>query len=320
MASVDSSTPDPDPTNNTSTVPVPVPAQVDLAITKTFTGEFVVGQRGTYTLTVTNLGPTADPGQITVVDSLPAGLTPVDVTPGAGCTIADNRVECTLPGPLAVGATRTLTLAVEIGAAAAPSVVNTATVSTPSEDFDPSNDTDTVTTPVTPVANLTIRKELAGQAGDLATWAITVTNEGPNATTDPIVVTDTFPAELTYTSVAANGWECAVASGSVACTRTEPLAAGQSASLEIVTRVNAAAGAVITNVAVVEGGMPEQTPVDDRASLSVVPPTTPQLPFTPPSVPVGELPSAGSNSSPTLSIALVLLLLGGALLTLRRRA
>ena len=68
----------------TDTVNVDAPF---IALTKHHAGDFVVGQPAAYTLTVSNTGPIATQGAITVTDPLPAGLTFVSgVGTGWTCT------------------------------------------------------------------------------------------------------------------------------------------------------------------------------------------------------------------------------------------
>ncbi|MCG8651428.1 MAG: hypothetical protein MI861_16425, partial [Pirellulales bacterium] len=65
---------DPNSSNNTSTADTTVDRLVDLAVDKTVTGTPIAGQAVTYTVEVTNSGPSEARG-VTVVDTLPAGLT-----------------------------------------------------------------------------------------------------------------------------------------------------------------------------------------------------------------------------------------------------
>src|SRR5690606_22274858 len=60
---------DTNPLNNEDTAIVVVDPVVTLVVEKTAVGEFKVGETGRYLITVTNVGPTADPGPITVTDS-----------------------------------------------------------------------------------------------------------------------------------------------------------------------------------------------------------------------------------------------------------
>jgi uncharacterized repeat protein (TIGR01451 family) len=163
---------DPDPTDNSSTDIVTVPAQVDLAITKTHTGDFVVGSTATYTVGVVNNGPTDDPGPITVNDTLPAGLSYVSATgDGWQCSATGQDITCDLAAGLAVGASSDIALTVDVQPEAYPSVTNTATVSSPAEDLDPSNNTAADPAPITPLVDLSLTKSVSsadGEPGDVA--------------------------------------------------------------------------------------------------------------------------------------------------------
>ena len=109
----------------------------------------MVGQRGTYLLTVGNPGPTATPGPITVTDPLPNGLTYVSAAgPGWTCAASGSTVTCIRAGQLVVGATSSVTLTVLVGPAAVPTVVNTATAHAPGAP--PISASDTASVPVPP--------------------------------------------------------------------------------------------------------------------------------------------------------------------------
>jgi len=75
----------------------------DLTIHKQSSAPFYFGQSGVYTLTVSNMGGGPTTGPITLVDTLPAGVTPTSVSAPApwSCTISGQTVTCTHPGPLA---------------------------------------------------------------------------------------------------------------------------------------------------------------------------------------------------------------------------
>jgi uncharacterized repeat protein (TIGR01451 family) len=105
-------------------------AASDLALAKTRAGDFCNGNVVSYTLAVRNDGPEITDSAITVVDTLPAGLTYLSAT-GAGwtCNAAGQTVTCTNPGPLAVNASSAATLNVAIGYSVTGIVTNSATVS-----------------------------------------------------------------------------------------------------------------------------------------------------------------------------------------------
>ena len=68
----------------------------DLAIVKTPSGSTTPGTNWTFTMRVSNLGPSFAEGPIVVTDPLPNGLTFVSSGPGWACTASDQDVECTL--------------------------------------------------------------------------------------------------------------------------------------------------------------------------------------------------------------------------------
>lgn len=142
--------PDATPANNSATDTDTIVPAADLSITKAASGAFAVGNNATYTLTARNNGPQSATGTITVSDTLPAGLSYVSAT-GTGwtCSNAGAVVTCTRAGPVTSGTILpAITLTVTVTAAAAPNVSNTATVSNPTFDPTPANNTSTATTPV----------------------------------------------------------------------------------------------------------------------------------------------------------------------------
>lgn len=256
VATVSTSSDDADDTNDESSDQVDVPAKVDLSIVKKLSGPLTVGQEGTYSLTVRNDGPTADPGPVTVTDQLPAGLTFVSANAaGWDCAAADQLVTCSRTGTFAIDASDTIDLRVKVGAAAYPRVTNTASVASPSVDVDPDDNTSGVPAPVAGQAQLTIKKTLDSHDGDQAVWKIAVTNQGPTETTAPVVVTDQLPRTLTRQSVKGDGWSCGAGrSRTISCTYAGTLAVGQTATLTVSTRITVDDGSKVTNVASVVGG------------------------------------------------------------------
>lgn len=115
---------------------------VDLTVTKTHSGTFVAGGTGTYTLTVTNAaGMEREDNTVTVTDTLPAGLT-FNSFSGTdwSCSAALQVVTCTHPPTLDPGQSfPPLSLVVNVAESAAASVTNTASVSTPSYEFNTGN-------------------------------------------------------------------------------------------------------------------------------------------------------------------------------------
>ena len=213
---------DPDLNNNSDTDTTQIIGtgpSTDLQITKTdgATSE-IPGTPISYTIVVTNAGPTAVTGAL-VSDNFPAELTGVtytsSTTGGAiGNTAAGNgNIADTVDLP--VGATITYVVNATIAAGATGTLINTATVSPPSgvDDVAPDNNTATDTNTLTPQADLSITKTdtppaTSSTPGSTITYTIVVSNAtGPSAVTGA-TVTDTFPAALTnvsYTTSATGG-------------------------------------------------------------------------------------------------------------------
>ncbi len=128
------------------------PSLVDPEIVMTRSGPLNPGGSASYTLTVTNNGLNPEPGPLTVVDTLPAGLTYTSFS-GAGwaCGVTGQVVTCTRAGALAAGATApALVLNVNVSAGASGTLTNTATVSGTGGDGNTANNTavDSYTIPI----------------------------------------------------------------------------------------------------------------------------------------------------------------------------
>lgn len=314
-AEVTTSTADPDPSDNTSTDTVPVPALVDLAIDKSLESDLVVGEEATYGLLVTNAGPTAAPGPITVADVLPVGLTYVaGEGDGWTCEEVEGIVTCVREDALEVGASSEITLTVAVGPAAYPTVLNRADVSSPAEEVpDGLPNTSEVSGPVTPTVDLTIDKSVQTREGDRVVYRLEVTNGGPSATVAPVVVRDPMPRGLEARSASGDGWSCAVAPRLVECTFAGELAAGDSAAVLLTAELGDDAGSEVRNVAEVQGGGDPGQGTDD-ATITVTPAPVPA-----PGGGGAHLPDTGGPRLALLGLAVLLLVGGGGLLTAARR-
>jgi uncharacterized repeat protein (TIGR01451 family) len=176
-----------------------MPKFANLSIVKTAPGGFGVGQNATYSLSVNNGGPQSASGPITVRDTLPGGLTYVSASGGWACSAAGSVVTCTMAGPVANGVTLpAITLTVAVGASAAPSVTNTATVSSTTFDQTPANNSSSVTKAVMYV---TLQKSVSPSGnqppGTDLVYTITFTNVG-GAAAQSLVVLDNIPANTDF--------------------------------------------------------------------------------------------------------------------------
>ncbi|MDP8979995.1 MAG: hypothetical protein M3O35_05320 [Acidobacteriota bacterium] len=127
-------------TGNTAAASVTVRV-ADLVISKSHTDPFAAGSPlGTYTLTVSNIGPVASFGPVTVTDQLPNGLTPTTLQ-GTGWNCNLLTLTCSRSDALAPGASYpAITLTVSVSPTTAITVTNNATVSGGAE-VNTSNDT-----------------------------------------------------------------------------------------------------------------------------------------------------------------------------------
>ncbi|HEY9880144.1 MAG TPA: hypothetical protein V6D29_16935, partial [Leptolyngbyaceae cyanobacterium] len=274
-ATVSSSTTDPNTSNNKAADPTTVVQGPNLSLTKTHTpATFVVGKTGTYTLTVSNSSSFNASGPLTIVDTLPAGLT-FGAASGTGwtCTANGQAVTCTNPNDLNAGQTSAVDLTVNIGSSVAtPSITNTATVSSSSFDTNPADNTASDPTPTSKdVPDLIISKTDNGlnfAQGKNGTYTITVTNQGPAATTGAITVVDTLPSSFTFVSATSasgsSGWTCTAAAPTVTCINPNPLASGQSSAILLTVAPTTTTGSPFTNN--VSVSTPGETKTDNNTA------------------------------------------------------
>jgi hypothetical protein len=102
----------------------------DLTIVKSHAGNFRLGDIGdTFAITVSNVGLGSTFGTVTVVDTIPAGLTATGMA-GTGWTCNVGTTSCSRSDALAPAASYPpITLTVNVAANAPPILINTATVS-----------------------------------------------------------------------------------------------------------------------------------------------------------------------------------------------
>src|SRR2546427_39659 len=247
------------PANNSSAMATTTVRPVaDVKIDKTGPAQVDAGASFTFTLTVTNLGPSRATG-IRVSDQ-PAGATATGVSASGGgftsCSVdATNTATCT-GGALGKGAVGTITLTVK-----APdeggSVTNVATVSATEVDSTPANNTSLmVTTAVRAVADLSITKSASPdpvRPGGILTYTVSVANAGPSAAAN-VRMDDLLPSQTTFRSVTSPAsWTCTTPmTGTVTCT-TPSLASGATATFTLAVQVSATAldGSTISNTATV---------------------------------------------------------------------
>ena len=186
----------------------------DLAVVKTVSNPTPnVGDTITFTVTLTNNGPSAAQ-LVEVTDQFPtAGLQFLSATPSQGTYNQNQATGVWTVGTVAVGAAnkQTLTITAKVLAPAVNTVpaaqTNVATVTNSAvPDSNPGNNTGTATeTPK--YADLAVTKQTdkpEPNVGDTITYTVTLRNNG-TATATGVEVTDTLPANVTYVSASAAG-------------------------------------------------------------------------------------------------------------------
>src|SRR5262249_49020298 len=166
-AVVSTTTTDPNPGNNTSTVTTPIVTSADLLTVKlSEPNPVLAGANLTYTITVSNLGP-SDAQNVIATDTLPVGTTFVSAiqTSGPVFTITSPPVGTNgtiqlNDGTLAAGATATFKIVVHVNASVPNGSIlrNTVTVTSNTDDPNLGNNTSTATNNVTARADLDVHK------------------------------------------------------------------------------------------------------------------------------------------------------------------
>ena len=253
---------DPNEENNIATFSVVV-SSVDISVVKTGPATVTAADDISYGITVSNAGPDLATA-VTLRDALPPGTTFVSITQNSGpastCAVESGAVVCSNLA-LAMNQSATFTLVLDPGANS--EVTNTATVTTESFDTDPSDDTSSVTTAVTPVADLAVSKTgpATVAAGTDAIYTVTITNLGPSTATD-VVVTDVLTGEATFVSVTPSagctGTTCTIAA----------LAAGASATYTYTFHTAPGATGTLDDTAAVSSTTPDPAASNNSSMVS----------------------------------------------------
>jgi uncharacterized repeat protein (TIGR01451 family) len=252
----------------------PLPS-TDMAVTATGPSSVTAGTNATYTVTITNKGPSAAQG-VVLSDTLPAGSTFVSMTQTSGIDAftfaqAGGSVTETANANVASGSADTFSLVVFAPASLAngANFSDTASVQANNPDPNPANNTATVTGSVVnnnPNADLSV--SVAGPAsaneGDTITYNLTVTNAGPSnaaATT----LTDTLPSLLNFKSAATSQGTFSV-SGGVVTFSLGTVASGGTVTASVTAQ--AVEDGSASDTASVSSSSPDPTTADNSASAT----------------------------------------------------
>ncbi|MHA4947154.1 hypothetical protein ACX27O_07535 [Micromonospora sp. SD19] len=251
---------DPDCTPNcSSTVVTPAAPTVDLVVVKTATpSPYVPGAAFSYTVTVTNGGP-SDAVGANLTDPLPAPLAgftwTCEASTGSSCTASGTGSINDTITVLAGGAV-TYTISGTVPSGTTGDLTNTATLTPPDGAIDPDctpNCSSTVVTPAAATVDLTVVKTATPSPyvpGAPFRYTVTVTNGGPSDAVGANL-TDPLPAPLagfTWTCEASTGSSC-TASGTGNINDTITVLAGGTVTYTISGTVPSGTTGDLTNTA-----------------------------------------------------------------------
>jgi hypothetical protein len=126
-----------------------------------------------------------------------------------------------------------------------------------------------IAVPNTPIADLalTMTRDQDLVLGQSALYTLNVTNNGPQDSTAPIVVTDTVPATLGVLAAGGEDWTCVISGQVVTCTYNLELAVGTTAPpIYLLTMVNSNSPSSVTNTASVDGPLFDNVSGNNTAS------------------------------------------------------
>jgi len=206
------------PTDNTITATTTVTGTTALSLSKADHPDPVIaGNLLTYTLTLTNTGPSSAL-TTTLVDTLPNGITLETLLSSRGsCSDAGGVVTCNL-GHLPPDSQTWITMTGKVDSACLAPLTNTVSATTlnPTTHLTPI----TETTSINAVADLQLTKTDATDpvlAGLPLTYTLILTNAGPSDATG-VVLTDTLTGHVSFNAVGATQGSCDPSGGAITCT------------------------------------------------------------------------------------------------------
>ncbi len=225
----------------------------DLRLSKVDSADPVTaGTSLTYTLVVTNLGPSTASG-VTLRDVLPGGVAYVSYVPGQGTCSGTSTINCSL-GEIASGGVVTTRIRVTVNPSTRGVLTNTATVSSTLFDPNGSNNSATQYTTVNGRADLAVTKRDypdPANTSEALEYTLVVTNNGPSDATG-VILTDTLPTGMAF--VSAGSANCSYSSGKVIC-NSDRIVVGGTAQFTIT--VDPSKAGVFTNQAQVTANEPD---------------------------------------------------------------
>jgi uncharacterized repeat protein (TIGR01451 family) len=226
------------------------------------------GTEVTYEINVTNTGDCIL-YPVTVVETLPAGMSFVSATPVANASA--GLITWTDLGPLAAGESKTLTLVAHIDSAASGKLNSTVSAEgKPIHGYGVTDDAYYAITALSPAISVnTTATPTEGAPCTGVTYEINVINTG-DCILYPVSVVETLPADMSFVSATpvAN-----VSAGLITWTDLGPLAAGESKTLTLVAHIDSGAVGKLNSTVSAEGKPIHGDGVTDDAYYTITAPT-----------------------------------------------
>ncbi|QPH39300.1 DUF11 domain-containing protein [Pedobacter endophyticus] len=257
---------DPNHINNTDAVtPNPV-AVANMSIIKTVNKSNPgVGSSVIFTLTAKNLG-ISTATNVKVNDLLPDGYTFLSASAPMGTTY-DNTTGVWTIGNMVNKGSAVLTIHAKVNASG--NYVNTATITANEEDPNGDNNSATVTTTPTALADVAVVKTASSttpEVGETITFTITASNAGPS-TANNVIVNDALPSGYHFISAAASG--STSYNSSTGAWLIGNLTNGASATLSVTARVNSTGN--YTNTATIRAKEDDPDHTSNTATFTPTP-------------------------------------------------
>ncbi len=268
---------DPTPGNNTATDTDTANPQSALSVTKDDgVTQYVPGSTVTYTITVTNSGP-SDALGVSVSDPKPSQVTSwtwtCSPTGGATCNGSGGLISTDFTDTvnMPAGSTITYTVTANIASSASGDLVNTVTISHP-QDSTPGDNTATDTDTVNAQSALNVTKDDGVPQyvpGSTVTYTITVTNSGPSDALG-VSVSDPKPSQVTswtWTCSPTGGATCNGSGGLISTdfTDTVNMPAGSTITYTVTANIASSASGDLVNTVTISHPQ-DSTPDDNSAT------------------------------------------------------
>jgi uncharacterized repeat protein (TIGR01451 family) len=226
----------------------------------------IAGNNLTYTLTITNNGPSMATG-VTLTDTLPASATLISAST-SNCNQLAGKVICQL-GNLAQNQSAQVSLGVAVDPSARGMFTNTAIVGGNEPDPTVQNDTTTQKTTLTTEANLNITQTALPNpviAGNNLTFYLTIANNGPSSATG-VVLTNTLPTSTTFVSAIPSN--CQKIGNKLICNLVGLLPGLTPQNVTVRVAVNSNTKGAFANLAAVAGMEPDPDITNNKAQQGV---------------------------------------------------